>query len=169
MSRPDLGLELGRIRTVESEPRPLLDCAKDGPPSTLLGAKSAPPAVKKGRRICSGARFGTSVLVVVSEPGDFGGRAGQPENVHPSVGAVDDVDEPTVVRCDVVRLDGLDADVGVPLERAAAEVGGGGHGRNEEGRLRRVVGIANVDGAYARIELRDEDELLEEGRPELLV
>src|SRR5713226_195175 len=95
----------------------------------------------------SGARFGTSVLVVVSEFDDFGGLAGQPENVHPSVGAVDDVDVPAVVGRDVVRLDRLDADVGVPLERAAAEVGGGGHGGNEECRLLRVVGIGHVGGA----------------------
>src|SRR5712691_3475548 len=128
------------------------------------------PGIKKGRRMCSGARFGTSVLVVAPELDDFGGLAGQPENVHSRVGAVDNVDEPTVVRCDVVRLDGLDADVvGVPLERAAAQVGGGGHGRNEEGRLLRVIRIANVYGAHARIELRDEDELLVEGWPKLLV
>src|SRR5712691_10713144 len=72
-------------------------------------------------------------------------------------------------RRDVVRLDGLDADVGIPFEWAAAEVGGGGHGRNEEGRLLRVIRIANVYGAHARIELRDEDELLVEGWPKLLV
>src|SRR5712692_8289733 len=109
--------------------------------------------------MCSGTR-GTSALIVVREAGNLGGLAGQSQDVHPRVGAVDDVDEPTVVGRDVVRLDDGPADVVHALERAAAEVGGGGRGGDEEGHVLRVVGIAHVDGAHAGVEVRDEDDLL---------
>src|SRR5438067_4368506 len=91
------------------------------------------------------------------------------EDVQPGVRAVDDVDASAVVRRDVVCLDHLPADVWVALVRAAAKVGVARHGGDEERHVLRVVRIADVEGAHASVKVRDEDDLLVERRPELLI
>src|SRR5713101_613776 len=91
------------------------------------------------------------------------------EDVQAGVRAVDDVDAPAIVGRDVVRLDHLPADVRVALVGPAPEVGVRRHGGDEERYVVRVVRIADVECAHAGVEVRHEDELLVERRPELLI
>src|SRR5438552_5700911 len=79
------------------------------------------------------------------------------------------MNEADIVGRYVVSQDGGDTDFRVSLERTAPEIGVRVHGRNEGGHFGRVVRIADVGSAHARVELGREDDLLEEGRPELLV
>ncbi len=69
----------------------------------------------------------------------------------------------------VVRLNHPPADVRVALVRAAPIIGEGRDAGDEERHVLRVVRIADVDDAHADVEVRDEDELLIERRPELLI
>src|SRR5262249_44768704 len=87
------------------------------------------------------------------------------EHVEAGVGAVDDVDAPAGVCGDVVRLNDLPTHVRVALVGPAPEIGVPGHGGNVEGDVGRVVGVADVESAHARIEVRDELEFLVKGDP----
>jgi hypothetical protein len=89
--------------------------------------------------------------------------------VQPGVRAVDNVDIPAVVAGDIVRLDHSPADIGVALVWATPKIGVLGDGGDEERHVLWVVRIADIEGAHTGIEVRDEDDLLEERRPELLI
>src|SRR3989454_10711336 len=125
--------------------------------------------LRNGRRRGAGqAPRPLYVLVVVAEPGDLRGVTRQPEDVQPGVRAVDDVDITAGVGRDVVRLDhdlarGGNGVVLAPKVGVARGLG------DKEGHLLRVVGVADVDSPHTRVEVRDEDDLLVERRPELLI
>src|SRR5688572_28597410 len=82
-------------------------------------------------------------------------RASKLEDMHPGIGAVDDIDVAAVVYFDVV---GLDRDLAaLPAGAAvdAALVGLVGDGRNVKADFLRVEGIADVDRAHAGVEVRE--------------
>src|SRR3989441_1551232 len=132
-----------------------------GPPSHA--AMTSASAAKRGRR----PRRPLVTRVLLAD--DLGSFALQLEDMHAGVRAVDDVDVAAVVGRDVVGLDDLPRDVLLALELADALVGGLRDLRDEVRGLLRVVGVAHVDRAEARVEVRDEHDLLVERRTHLLV
>src|SRR6266852_3843470 len=94
--------------------------------------------------------------------------AGDLEDMHPGIGAVDDVDVAAVVGLHVVALDrDLAAILAVDLDAALHRRLG--DRRDEVADLLRRVRIADVDGAHAGVEPGDEGELLTEHRRRALV
>ena len=91
---------------------------------------------------------------------DLGGIARQPEDVHAATRPVDDVNVAPVVDLDVVRLDD---------ELAAIREGIGVRGRDEVADFLRRVRLTDVDRPHARVEPRNEHDLLVEGRVDVLV
>jgi hypothetical protein len=76
------------------------------------------------------------LLLALNLSDDLLGFPFELEDVQAGVRTVDDVDASAVVRRDVVRLDHLPADVRIPLIRATAKIGVGGHGGDERCGLR---------------------------------
>src|SRR6266849_656470 len=105
---------------------------------------------------------------VGSEPGGTSGRAGELENVHARVRAIDDVDVAAVVDLDVVRLD-RDFARFVRSRAHAPLVGLAGDGWNVERDLFGVERIADIHGAHAGVEMREEQYTLVVDRREVLV
>src|SRR5947209_6766484 len=92
---------------------------------------------------------------------DLSRLAGQLQNVQPSVGAIDHIDVAAIVGLHIVALDrDLAAVLSVDLD--AALVRRLGDRRDKEARFLRLVGIADIDRAHARIEERHERELAAE-------
>src|SRR5215469_18574758 len=83
--------------------------------------------------------------------------------------AVDDVDVAAVVRSNIIRLDHPPADIRIALIGAAPIVGVLSYRGDEIGDVLRIVWIADIECADAGIEIRHENDLFVEGRPELLI
>src|SRR5712691_12686386 len=112
----------------------------------------------------------TLVVVVAAQAGDLRCLAGQTQDVHPGVGAVDDVDEAAPVNLDVV---GLDDDVArivdAQLAALGARIGSCRSPRNEEAHLTRAERLADVDRPHAGIEPGGKHQLAVEDAGERLV
>ena len=80
------------------------------------------------------------------------GIASQFENVHAGIGAVDDIDIAAIVGLHVIGLD-CDLAAVLPIHLDAALIGHRRGRRNEVSDFLRMVRIADIDGAYAGIEV----------------
>jgi len=85
------------------------------------------------------------------------GVAGQFENVHASIGAVDDVDIAAIIGLHVIGLD-YDLAAVLTIHLDATLVGRRRDPRNEISDFFRVVRIADVNGAHAGIEVAEKDD-----------
>jgi molybdate transport system substrate-binding protein len=136
----------------------------------LISFLSSPAAVPAIRR--SGmdpiAPSTASVDSPSAQTGDLTRLAGKLEDVEPRVCAVDDVDEPALVRFDIVRLDRGLAPLPV-IDRDAPLVGRPRDRRNEVTDLPGMIRVAHVHGPHAGIEEGDEGQLLIEHRCHALV
>src|SRR5262245_34578678 len=101
-------------------------------------------------------------------PRDRARLAAQFQDVHAGIGAVDHVDVAAVVGLDVVALD-RDLAAVLALHLDAALFSRLGDRRNEVADFPWAVGVAEVDGAYSRVEPGDESELLVENRRHALI
>src|SRR5579872_2818879 len=95
--------------------------------------------------------------------------AGQFEDVHAVVGAVDDVDVAAVVDLDIVGLDHRCAVLLAVLKLDAALVAARRHRRDVGGDLLRAVRVANINRTHASIEMREEHDPLVIDRGHVLV
>src|SRR5436305_2873176 len=94
--------------------------------------------------------------------------AGQLQDVHAGIRAVDDVNVTAVVGFDIVGLDrGFTAILSVDFDAALG--GGFGDRRNEVADLPRTIGITHIHGTNAGIEVGDKGELVVEYRGHALV
>src|SRR5439155_6820151 len=97
---------------------------------------------------------------------DLGRLAGEPYDVESGVGPIGEVDEAALVRLDVVGLN-YHLAASRPVRHAA--LAGPLRRRGDvEGGLARRIGIADVDGPHAAVEVGDEHELAVEDRRERL-
>src|SRR6266404_798662 len=100
--------------------------------------------------------------------GNLPSGTGQLQNVQAGVGTIGNVDISAIVDVDVVGLDRHFA----PLRRSrtnAALVGFAGDRRDVIGDFLRMIWIADVDCAYAGVEMREEHHALVIDRREVLV
>src|ERR1700735_2317679 len=83
---------------------------------------------------------------------DLARITGQFENVHARIGAVDDVDVTALVGLEIVGLDRDFAAI-LAIDLDAALVGIGRDRRDEIADLFGAIGIADIDGAHAGVEI----------------
>src|SRR5947208_3223321 len=83
--------------------------------------------------------------------------AGQRKDVEAGVRAIDRVDVAAIIDLDVVRLDRDLAAIGA-VDFYAARIGLVRRRRNEVRDLARMIGIADVERANARVEMREEQD-----------
>ena len=74
------------------------------------------------------------------------------------------MDEPAVVRGDIVRLDHPPANFRVALIRATPKIGVGGDRRDEERHILRVVRIADIEGTHAGTAVSRARDILQAGK-----
>jgi hypothetical protein len=98
-------------------------------------------------------------LVLIFACYNFERVTGELQNVHSSVCAVYDVDVPAVSG-DIIGLDYPAANHVIALVGATPKIRIVGDCGDEISHILRVVRIANVKGAHARVEVRHEDYFL---------